>query len=80
MAHDPSWCFWHKMQVFEYRVPETGLRFTVPVTEKLAASAESDRLYRIMLRAAHGMHATAEFRRRLAAHKTEDGEYVWREV
>lgn len=80
MAHDAQWCYRYTIQVFEFRVPETGERFTLPVTEQLIASSDPGRLHKLMLRKARGSHPSADFRRRMAPQRTEDGGYEWCDV
>jgi hypothetical protein len=80
MAHDPRWCHQHGVQVWEFRVPETGRRLTIPVTESLIALADPARLQRQVVAQARRVSPTAQYRRRLAAFQNGEGEYEWREA
>jgi hypothetical protein len=80
MGHDPRWCFEHGVEVWEFRVPDTGARISIPVTTALVAVATPLRVLRGATAQARSENPAAAFRRRLVPHKGEDGVYEWREV
>lgn len=78
MGHDPRWCFDHGIEVYEFRVPETGARVWIPVTAHLAVVGAQRMTYGALARA-RSTHPGAEFKRRLVPRRTPEGGYEWEE-
>lgn len=79
MAHDPRWCHEHRVEVWEFRVPDSGARITIPVATDAVTEATISRVLRGTTAQARVRNPGAEFRRRLLPYRTDDGGYEWRE-
>lgn len=80
MVHDPRWCHEHGVEVWQFRVPDSGQRVDIPVTSALVTVISVERVMRTTTARARQQFPEAVFRRRLLPTQSVDGEFVWRQV